>query len=53
MKDSTPRVHLTSDHEGAWVQLQGRWGAAELGQRADWEAVQKALHQHPAGPDQG
>lgn len=53
MKDSTPRVHLTSDHEGAWVQLQGRWGAAELGQRADWEAVQKALHQHPSGPDQG
>ena len=53
MKDSTPRVHLTSDHEGAWVQLQGRWGAAELGQRADWEAVQKALHQHPPGADQG
>ena len=53
MKDSTPRVHLTSDHEGAWVQLQGRWGAAELGQRADWEAVQKALHQHHAGVDQG
>ncbi len=46
-----PSPHL--DPRGAWVQLQGRWGAAELGQRANWEAVQKALRRHPAGADQG
>lgn len=43
MNDSAPSLHSSSDAEGAWVQLQGRWGAAELGQRAHWERVQQAL----------
>ena len=44
--DTAPRIHLTSDEEGVWVQLQGRWGAAELGQRAHWASVQQALQAH-------
>lgn len=53
MTDTTPRLHTTSDDQGAWVQLQGRWGAAELGQRAHWQALQKALQHAPAKADQG
>lgn len=48
MTDTTPRLHTTSDDQGAWVQLQGRWGAAELGQRAQWQALQQALAEVPA-----
>ena len=53
MTDSTPRLLTTSDAQGAWVQLQGRWGAAELGQRAHWQALQKALQATPLKDDQG
>ena len=53
MTDSTPRLFTTSDAQGAWVQLQGRWGAAELGQRAHWQALQKALQATPLKDDQG
>ncbi len=53
MTDTSPRLHTTSDDHGAWVQLQGRWGAAELAQRHHWRAVQKALQQVPLQPDQG
>ncbi|HEY4664726.1 MAG TPA: ABC transporter permease [Comamonas sp.] len=53
MNDIAPRLHLASDNEGAWVQLQGRWGAAELGQRAHWEAVQLALQARDVKAAQG
>ena len=53
MTDTSPRLHTISDDHGAWVQLQGRWGAAELAQRHHWRAVQKALQQVPLQPDQG
>lgn len=47
MTDTTPRLLMTSDAEGSWVQLQGRWGAAELGQHLHWQSLQQALHQLP------
>ena len=53
MTDSAPRIHTTAGPEGTWVQLQGRWGAAELGQRAHWERVQQALRAHAAAAEQG
>ena len=53
MTDTTPRLHTTTDDQGAWVQLQGRWGAAELGQREHWQALQKALQAVPANGAQG
>lgn len=53
MTDTTPRLHTTSDDQGAWVQLLGRWGAAELGQRSHWQLLQKALQALPADRAQG
>ena len=52
MTDPTPRLHTTSDAQGAWVQLQGRWGAAELGQRPLWRSLQKSLQATPASAAQ-
>lgn len=43
MTDTTPRLQTTLDDQGEWVQLLGRWGAAELGQRSNWQALQKSL----------
>lgn len=48
MTDTHPRLQTLQDAEGAWVQLQGRWGAAELGQRPVWQQLQRALRSHPA-----
>ncbi len=53
MTDTTPRLTITSDDQGAWALLQGRWGAAELGQRKAWQALQKALHACGTNPAQG
>ena len=53
MTDTTPHLHTTSDDEGAWVQLEGRWGAAELGQRKLWKTLQKNLHGLPADSERG
>lgn len=53
MTDTTPRLTITSDDQGAWAQLQGRWGAAELGQRKHWKTLQKALQACGANPAQG
>lgn len=47
MHDSTPRLHVNTLANGVWVQLQGRWGAAELGQASYWQALQQALRAHP------
>ncbi|CAB5701018.1 MlaE family ABC transporter permease [Comamonas aquatica] len=48
MTDTLPRLQTLQDAEGAWVQVQGRWGAAELGQRPVWQQLQRALRSHPA-----
>lgn len=48
MTDTLPRLQTLQDAEGAWVQLQGRWGAAELGQHPVWQQLQRALRSHPA-----
>ncbi len=53
MTDTTPRLTITSDDQGAWALLQGRWGAAELGQRKAWQALQKTLQACGANPAQG
>ena len=51
--DTSPRLHTTADAQGAWVQLLGRWGAAELGQRTNWRALKKALSSNRISPDVG
>lgn len=53
MTDTLPRLQTLQDAEGAWVQLQGRWGAAELGQRPVWQQLQRALRSHPANTATG
>lgn len=53
MTDTSPRLQITSDDQGAWVRLEGRWGAAELGQRDHWHAVRKALQALPHSAEQG
>lgn len=53
MTDTLPRLQTLQDAEGVWVQLQGRWGAAELGQRPVWQQLQRALRSHPANAATG
>ncbi len=53
MTDTLPRLQTLQDAEGAWVQVQGRWGAAELGQRPMWQQLQRALRSHPANATTG
>lgn len=53
MTDPTPSLQRCSDSSGAWVQVTGRWGAAELGQRPHWKALKQALQATPPSPDQG
>ena len=53
MKPTSPSLHTHADAQGTWVQLHGRWGAAELGDRQQWKAVQQWLAQHPADASVG
>ena len=48
MPDLSPRVHRTDTPEGPCALLQGRWGAADLGERAHWRALQPQLAALPA-----
>ncbi len=48
MPDLSPRVHHTDTPEGPCALLQGRWGAADLGERAHWRALQPQLAALPA-----
>ena len=43
MPDSTPRIARTDTPEGPCAVLAGRWGAADLGERAHWRALQPQL----------
>lgn len=53
MTATDPQVQITTRADGTWLQLQGRWGAAELGQREQWEQVQRSLQAQPVQPDVG
>jgi len=53
MSDAPPRLLRTNSPEGPWVQLSGRWGAAALGERAQWRALSAQLAQHSASPSLG
>ncbi len=53
MPDAPPRLQPTHSPEGAWLQLSGRWGAAELGERQQWRALSRQLAQYPASASLG
>ena len=48
MPDSTPSATRTDTPEGPCAVLSGRWGAADLGARAHWRALQRQLAALPA-----
>jgi phospholipid/cholesterol/gamma-HCH transport system permease protein len=43
MPDHPPQLRRTDTPDGPCAVLQGRWGAAELGQRAQWHALRAQL----------
>ena len=43
MSDSSPRLERTDTPDGPCVRLLGRWGAAQLGTRAQWRALSVQL----------
>ena len=53
MPDTTPRATRTDTPEGPCALLQGRWGAADLGERAHWRALQPQLNALPASSELG
>ena len=48
MPDSTPSIARTDTPEGPCAVLAGRWGAADLGERAHWRALHPQLAALPA-----
>lgn len=53
MTDHAPHIVRTDTPQGPCAQLRGRWGAAELGTRAQWQAVSGQLQNNPAAPTLG
>lgn len=53
MPNLPPHLQHTNTPEGPWVQLLGRWGAAELGERAQWRVLSGTLAQLPAAAELG
>ena len=53
MTSLPPQLQRQNTPEGAWAVLQGRWGAADFGDRAHWARVQAQLKAVPAQPDLG
>lgn len=53
MSDAPPRLLCTDSPEGPWVQLFGRWGAAALGERAQWRALSAQWASLPTTPGLG
>ncbi|MEG3000134.1 MAG: ABC transporter permease [Comamonas sp.] len=53
MTSSPPQLQRQNTPDGAWAVLQGRWGAADFGDRAHWARVQAQLKAAPAAPDLG
>ncbi|MBX9835703.1 MAG: hypothetical protein K2X65_05960, partial [Burkholderiaceae bacterium] len=48
MPDHAPQLVCIDTPEGPCVQLRGRWGAAEMGERAQWRALRRQLAALPA-----
>lgn len=53
MDDTAPLIQQLQDGSQRWAQLRGRWGAAELGQRALWRDLSRQLDSTPAQAAQG
>ncbi|WP_272971782.1 MlaE family ABC transporter permease [Comamonas terrigena] len=53
MTSLPPQLQRQNTPEGAWAVLQGRWGAADFGDRAHWARVQAQLKAVPAQSDLG
>lgn len=53
MPDHAPRLIRADTPEGPCAQLHGRWGAAELGERAQWRALRRQLAALPASAELG
>ncbi len=53
MTDPQPRIDRADTPEGASAVLLGRWGAAELGSRRDWQALSAQLRALPAASGLG
>ncbi|MBS7349195.1 MAG: ABC transporter permease [Comamonas sp.] len=47
MNADLPTLQALSTASGSCLVLKGRWGAAELGQRGQWQRVQALLRQQP------
>ncbi len=43
MTAATPAFTTRTTNSTSWIVLQGRWGAAELGQRGQWQRLQASL----------
>ncbi|MCW5235418.1 MlaE family ABC transporter permease [Verminephrobacter eiseniae] len=53
MTDHVPCIVRADTPQGPCAQLYGRWGAAELGDAAQWQALSGQLRKHPAVPTLG
>ena len=53
MSISPPQLLRTDTPDGPCAVLQGRWGAADLGQRAQWRALRRQLAALPPASDLG
>lgn len=53
MPDRSPQLRRTDTPDGPCAVLQGRWGAAELGQRAQWRVLSGQLAAQAAAPGLG
>src|SRR6218665_4076560 len=53
MTDHVPCIVRADTPQGPCAQLYGRWGAAELGNAAQWQALSGQLRKHPAVPTLG
>ena len=53
MSDHAPQLIRADTPEGLCVQLRGRWGAAEMGERAQWRVLKQQMAQLPPSADLG
>ena len=53
MSDHAPQLIRADTPEGPCVQLRGRWGAAEMGERAQWRVLKQQMAQLPPSADLG
>ncbi|WP_027994625.1 MlaE family ABC transporter permease [Simplicispira psychrophila] len=53
MPDHAPRLLRVDTPEGPCAQLHGRWGAADMGQRAQWRSLKRQLAALPARGELG